>query len=322
MSPSPALPLEVERYIGACLITNQNRQKAKQQGVEPFYQQQQQRLYPNRQAEEAGYRTQRCGSLDGWAGGVPLISFVNRNRQNQARSQPYEDLSLARLAVHTQGAPLILAKTYNHRKNRQQRNQGQYRCPSGKPTKCDGPNSTADTVSVTSDESYGSTGSEQCLPRIIKPRKRRKKDRKNPPVFHADVSSPESTTSPFDFLDAETPRLHHSFDEVEDLDEDSKSTTRCQCRYCDPGMIWDADKTSYSSFLTPPERTDAFVYPDLSALTLEDDGVKGRRASASDLEVSTQIVTSLNGLRDLEIKFFSTANDKVYHQKGVDVETC
>ncbi|XP_044762125.1 uncharacterized protein LOC123319299 [Coccinella septempunctata] len=343
MSPSPALPLEVERYIGACLISNHNHQKTKQQQqqVEPFYRERyhRQRTFSN----DNNYRPQRCPNLDGWAGGMPLISFVpNRPRrleQPLVRTPPpgYEDFNLARLAVHTQGAPLILSKTYNHRKNKLQRNQN----ATGKPR--NGENKPADTVSVTSDESYGSVSSEQCLPRIIKPRKRRKKDRKTPsfepPSFQSSDSTEVSSdgTSPeavnpsrltFEFLlESETPRLHHTFDEVEDLEEDSKvaNATSCQCRYCDPaGQIWDSDKTHYSSFLTPPDRPDdAFPYPDLSRLTLEE--AMPRRASASDLEVSTQIVTSLNGLRDLEIKFFSSASascdDKVYHRKDV-VETC
>lgn len=252
-------------------------------------------------------------------------------------------MNLARLAVHTQGAPLILSKTYNHRKNKQQRNQNPVK-PTTNGRQDINANSAADTVSVTSDESYTSTSSEQCLPRIIKPRKRRKKDRKNPPFeptfqssdsteLSSDGTSPEVPNSSrlltFEFLvpetnfEYETPKLHHTFEEIEDV-EDSKNstTTRCQCRYCDPsGQIWDVDKTSYSSFLTPPERTDVFTFPDLSRLSLEDG--QSRRTSSSDLEVSTQIVTSLNGLRDLEIKFFSTATSAACQKNApVDIESC
>ncbi|KAK9879022.1 hypothetical protein WA026_003835 [Henosepilachna vigintioctopunctata] len=401
MSPSPAIPLEVERYIGACLISNHNHQKSKQHNHADgqFYNRDrfpQHRTFYNR-GNDDGPRVQRCNSLDGWAGGMPLISFVNKNRnrrpdqQNLTRSTSsgIEDYNLARLAVHTQGAPLILSKTYNHRKNKSQRNQNGPKYPDGsfartKNGKCETNNNninfTADTVSVASDESYGSGNSDQCLPRIIKPRKRRKKDRKVPAFetsststdsteFSSDAASPEivnptqylsfdGTTAVFpdrvfDFyvgVDAETPRLHHTFDEVEDVD-DSKgaSTSRCQCRYCDPsGQIWDVDKTSYSSFLTPPDRSNVFTCPEFkSSLCREfsrlhvdaaksagdegkdcDDGEQ--RVPSSDLEVSTEIVTSLNGHRDLEIKFFSTTsadcnsartcNNRV--KNSIDIETC
>ncbi|XP_071515621.1 uncharacterized protein [Panulirus ornatus] len=84
-----------------------------------------------------------------------------------------ERLPLARLALHTQGAPLILP-TRGH-----QRGAPSYRGAAA-PVSTDGdgsPPAASDAVSVTSDE--GSTGhAENCLPRIIKPRKRRKKDRK------------------------------------------------------------------------------------------------------------------------------------------------
>lgn len=88
-----------------------------------------------------------------------------------------ERLPLARLALHAQGAPLILPT------RGPQRGAPSYRgaaLPAAGRDATDGdgsPPSASDAVSVTSDE--GSTGhAENCLPRIIKPRKRRKKDRK------------------------------------------------------------------------------------------------------------------------------------------------
>lgn len=51
-----------------------------------------------------------------------------------------------------------------------------------------GRNNNTDAVSVASDESSGSTNSETMLPRIIKPRKRRKKDRKPNNLVPHDLS--------------------------------------------------------------------------------------------------------------------------------------
>ncbi|KAL3278607.1 hypothetical protein HHI36_016148 [Cryptolaemus montrouzieri] len=383
MSPLPAIPLEVERYIGACLISNHNHQKSKHYHHQAENRDRFQQNRSFNRCNDDGFRVQRCNSLDGWAGGMPLISFVNRNRrpdqQNLVRSTSsgMEDYNLARLAVHTQGAPLILSKTYNHRKNKIQRNQNGGKYPESKPRsgKCETNNNnvniSADSASVASDESYGSGNSDQCLPRIIKPRKRRKKDRKLPAFeaalphqdFSSDSASPEivnpngfpsyDVSRQFDFPgfcdvqnESETPRLHHTFEEVEDVDDDSKtaSTTRCQCRYCDPsGQIWDVDKTSYSSFLTPPDRTNVFTYPEfkpdlclvheLSLLRLDDKGAVDNCDSketmvATDLEVSTEIVTSLNGHRDLEIKFFSTGGDSArkfgsnFGKDSINLESC
>ncbi|KAK6626721.1 hypothetical protein RUM44_009198 [Polyplax serrata] len=128
----------------------------------------------------------------GWTG-VPLISVAdgkNKNHQYQDRTRNVttEDDStlrtpLSRLAIHTQGAPLILSgRCYNARKNQNRTNQGRggelviRRSDKYKDNISHG--GTSDCLSVASDESSGSGHSENCLPRIIKPRKRRKKDRK------------------------------------------------------------------------------------------------------------------------------------------------
>ncbi|CAG9823234.1 unnamed protein product [Phaedon cochleariae] len=292
MSPASAGNLEVERYIGACLIS-QNYGKHQRQ--------------------------------DQYWAGKPYISL----RQDAD--------TLARLAVHAQGAPLVLTKTYNHRKNKVHRHH-QVPVPEKKPN--------ADAVSVTSDES---ANSETCLPRIIKPRKRRKKDRKLPALnrcpsqeegFSTDSASPEIdhpyvslnqfTTfhrDPYNLLEcppklgdiSETPNLHHSFEDVEEP-EDPKdlngNQSSCQCRLCDPsGQIWDVDRECYSPFLTPPmfrffdERSIGCLERGLSSVSLDEKTTRSSRSSSSscsDLEVSTEIVTSLNGHRDLEIRFFSS----------------
>lgn len=375
MSPASAGNLEVERYIGACLIS-QNRAKSKPQRQEHYSSAHRDVVPDIYHQKHVNFRLQRCHSGDGWAGGMPLISFA----QHQRKIHHQEDSSsLAKLAVHTQGAPLILTKSYNHRKNKVHRHNGATKIfensNNKKNVKCQ---NSVDTVSVTSDESSGSANSETCLPRIIKPRKRRKKDRKPPLLgrplsqdgFSTDSASPDIdntqpnylSISPFNLFNfnpygalifpetsklvdhlhilndiSETPKLHHAFEDIEEPEDikdinGNQPTSICQCRYCDPsGQIWDVDRECYSPFLTPP--TKSFQFPNLnldeisystpistsclehtlSSISLEDDDIKktptSRSSSSSscrDLEVSTEIVTSLNGHRDLEIKFFST----------------
>ncbi|XP_074038292.1 uncharacterized protein [Leptinotarsa decemlineata] len=370
MSPASAGNLEVERYIGACLISHNRSKSAAAKSREHFTHNRDfaPEIY---QQQHVNYRLQRCQSADGWAGGMPLITFAQR----RARKSDQEDTgSLARLAVHTQGAPLILSKSYNHRKSKAHKNNADakpFEGGSKKQNKCQ---NSADSVSVTSDESSGSANSETCLPRIIKPRKRRKKDRKPPLLgrpasldgFSTDSASPDidsqspflsfSPFVPFNFdtygysapespklIDrvhilgdiSETPKLHHSFEDIEEPEKDingNQPTSTCQCRYCDPsGQIWDVDRHCYSPFLTPPDSLNkTFRFPNInlsalvatsslehcmSSISLEDeDGKKiptSRSSSSSscrDLEVSTEIVTSLNGHRDLEIKFFSSSS--------------
>lgn len=436
MSPASSGHLEVERYIGACLIS-QHRSKNVTKRNDYFINTNREQQYTT--ASSAGecfqnnfVNLQRCNSsvVDGWAGGMPLISFANHQRRNRQHQQQInndttrivEDLPpthhqcsssstsspLARLAVHTQGAPLILTKTYYYRKNKVNRNNNNNNNnnktidKNNKVQQNHNQNiSNNDTVSVASDESSsGSTNSENCLPRIIKPRKRRKKDRKPPPLlnrplnsssqdgFSTDSASPDIDLTnvqtflplnfPFDcylqqqqqqqhqqFLpqqqqniydryhnikyndNSETPKLHHSFDDIKDVDDGkdingNQPTSVCQCRYCDPsGQIWDVDRNCYSPFLTPPNDktlTSSIQYPttttllkpnyltnnnisdnynlicNMSALSImdedvvvdDDDGKKSiiQNNGPREVEVSTEIVTSLNGHRDLEIKFF------------------
>ncbi|ROT64727.1 hypothetical protein C7M84_017332 [Penaeus vannamei] len=90
-----------------------------------------------------------------------------------------ERLPLARLALHTQGAPLILPSRSSPRSSPPCSGLGAR--PARELAHGDAsPPVGSDAVSVTSDE--GSTGhADTSLPRIIKPRKRRKKDRKPAP---------------------------------------------------------------------------------------------------------------------------------------------
>lgn len=162
----------------------------------------------------------------GWAG-VPLISMTSGNHRrnkkvpsttnpNQMQKFPNKQAQqncyvkgkdidessqidsdrspLTRLAIHTQGAPLIQAGRFGNNNNRCRNNfsrdqttrvyRGEgVRWETTKDAKTavikegkDQPCGNTDSSSVASDES--SANSENSLPRIIKPRKRRKKDRK------------------------------------------------------------------------------------------------------------------------------------------------
>ncbi|XP_026333515.1 uncharacterized protein LOC113240432 [Hyposmocoma kahamanoa] len=132
--------------------------------------------------------------------GAPLISMAGR-------APPSRNTPVSKLAIHAQGAPLIIQNRHDRRKyttTPEQRNQQRQPAHAEHTTrdKCDTPesnrlhsqqqqarstrggrnnnnnNNNTDAVSVASDESSGSNNSETMLPRIIKPRKRRKKDRK------------------------------------------------------------------------------------------------------------------------------------------------
>lgn len=220
MSPASSGPLEIERYIGACLISSHHRNKASVQnpgsgnsikgcnGRDVYYPRE---PYVHDMYNSGGYvtldgryRPRRCNSVDGWAGGMPLISFANSQRRNRRPdvvdvtrcSSPrvkddahhHQHNPLSRLAVHTQGLPLILSGKHGNRRSKAARStqlpQGRGVVDSAKKIgECkDSTVNGVDSLSVASDESSGSNNSENSLPRIIKPRKRRKKDRKPHPT--------------------------------------------------------------------------------------------------------------------------------------------
>ncbi|KAK3865079.1 hypothetical protein Pcinc_029285 [Petrolisthes cinctipes] len=130
-----------------------------------------QQQHQQHQQQQHHHRVHRSVSLQSPPeGGVNSESGPGRG---QEAIDEVERLPLARLALHTQGAPLVLATCSPQRHTPL--------CPTPQQGRevTDGEGSVpaaSDAVSVTSDE--GSTGHDNCLPRIIKPRKRRKKDRK------------------------------------------------------------------------------------------------------------------------------------------------
>ncbi|KAL0124875.1 hypothetical protein PUN28_006621 [Cardiocondyla obscurior] len=292
MSPASQGALEVERYIGSCLISSNLRAGLHGKPV-PVCRKQQEQAATGRGGKArngynggqnySGLADQQQGQVQyggpgGWTG-APLISMTSSPRrcnqrlspslsqQQQQQQQTCGDQQqvsspgshphknpLSRLAIHTQGAPLILTgRLYNRGKvhsNNSGNNSGgsngnvntstcnnvagnyahstansfmtnnanaATRCPASripsqrpaevtakKPPTIVSSNSKAtatngdcssstskensgtsnianiDSLSIASDESSGSNNSENSLPRIIKPRKRRKKDRKPP----------------------------------------------------------------------------------------------------------------------------------------------
>ncbi|CAG4969956.1 unnamed protein product [Parnassius apollo] len=137
--------------------------------------------------------------------GAPLISMAGR-------TPPARNTPVSKLAMHAQGAPLIIQNRHDRRKFTTVPEQRNHR-PSGHVehvtrNRCEalegnrphnqqqqmrstrsGRNNNTDAVSVASDESSGSTNSETMLPRIIKPRKRRKKDRKPNNIVPHDMNT-------------------------------------------------------------------------------------------------------------------------------------
>ncbi|XP_047120624.1 protein PRRC2A-like [Schistocerca piceifrons] len=183
MSPASQGGLELKRYIGSCLISAPRKAGGGCRGA----------------AGEGGAAlVAGPGPAPAPLCGLPLISLAAR------------PAAFSRLAMHTQGAPLILAGRYGARKqgqgprqHPQQRGQGaahqqpqtaaRRRAPALAPAVAraaegaaeaaaagGGRATSSDSLNTASDESSGP--SENSLPRIIKPRKRRKKDRKPPPA--------------------------------------------------------------------------------------------------------------------------------------------
>lgn len=119
-----------------------------------------------------------------------------------------------------------------------------------------------------------------------------------------------------------------------DTSSDSQTTTFCNCRYCDPeGVVWDIRQRCFSPNLMPPAEGTQNI-ASVGKLAKNKDWSTTLKRSCSEpaskpsstpvvprvralsdsydttnqnLQVSSEIVTSLNGHRDIEIKFFSSS---------------
>lgn len=144
--------------------------------------------FENTQGPASNYMI-NCYPTNGWTG-IPLISTVSRRPRkffNGKTGADFDETAMSRLALHAHGAPLILAGRYRGKPGKKEVKPGQkFKENFPKPIDiqetgmlntdpCGGPNLPSDT----------------CLPRIIKPRKRRKKDRK--PMNQSESLSPQSS---------------------------------------------------------------------------------------------------------------------------------
>uniref|UniRef100_A0A0K8T3F0 Uncharacterized protein n=2 Tax=Lygus hesperus TaxID=30085 RepID=A0A0K8T3F0_LYGHE len=233
MSPAQAV-VPVDRYIGSCLISSVGYKKDR-------------------------YRYPCIPEYYAPSWGVPIVAPPGARRPKKDKE---ERSPLSRLAIHTQGAPLIQAQRQSNRK-------------SNKP-----PVKQAPQPQQAQEESPN----ENSLPRIIKPRKRRKKDRKPQPAPESTIVTLKPYTplcqefTPEEEAKASVAKKAEQQEQPQQkLQNDSVVEPNCCCRYCDPaGSVWDS--------------------PLLGSQ---------RSAEWSTLQVSSEIITSPNGHRDIEIKFFS-----------------
>lgn len=324
MGPHPETPVDVQKYIGSCLITQQPRSKRKScpRGGQ---------LLPKDGIGRCnGYGPKMSGfsSMTNYAWtGVPLISVArqqSKSHPGKNRSKPGKDyprvespvdscsleelLPISRLAIHAQGAPLILSPKDTDKNSKDimegygipykghdfYLGEGSSRlymlmpgCPDdvmtphsmrGEPTIMEddveaaqsravsSSPSQSDCISTTSEDSGTS---ENGLPRIIKPRKRRKKDRR---LSESDVSSSGGvgggecggsivTLKPYQplcyrygggggykvFSSSKSPKSSSGDDDSPGLRKGVypyPPSTRCRCPHCVPPP---------STLLTPPD---------------------------------------------------------------------
>lgn len=131
-----------------------------------------------------------------WAGALLIKSSAESRHKklypSRSNGYEYDESSMSRLAKHTHGAPIIMSSRYRSKPSKpiqpfgpesgKLRNQSAFTKPP-----------SSDEMQNCDDSGYHANGT--CLPRIIKPRKRRKKDRK--PLAGAAMEN--NPPSPFTF---------------------------------------------------------------------------------------------------------------------------
>lgn len=365
MSPDSQGNLEVERYVGSCLISFSVRAARPRQ----------QQVMGNSSHHQSSYNGELMYTPEGWSGPPLLLMATPRsNVNNQARcNRGYKDQQ------QSSYNPKFVNR-HHHLLHSSSRTMDENN-NSGKVLNGKTKDSSIDSMSVTSDESCGSNNSETSLPRIIKPRKRRKKDRKQLPASNAQQSDnaaasvkpaeqrvvvvqPNERTvnsvaannnqrtvhqrANYHRPPQPVNRYYNSASDSCRYGDRHEASALCQCRCCDPSSsIWDSNSFSGNQIYHHQQQQQQRSFEDrrdVSALRRSwsdpmsycseevvapcnrDVGVIGDRgsrelrkksswsgtdgstslASTRDLQVSTEIVTSLNGHRDLEIKFYST----------------
>lgn len=226
------IPSCMGQYINQYMITP---------GPQPgYYRPQGGNLGVQQQQQHHNYMVGCYQNANGWAG-VPLISTATRRprkqqqfQQQQRQNNDFDENAMTRLALHAHGAPLILAGRYWNNKTVHQRRNEQKEAdvttitppqPQQLNDECSSSSSSTSSLTTVSVGLNSINSQDMCLPRIIKPRKRRKKDRK-PVVNQPDESIIKLDTTTKQPVDS--PKL---------ITEDLISS--CSCRLCDPYCkIW------------------------------------------------------------------------------------
>lgn len=285
MSPDSQGNLEVERYVGSCLISfsvrpARPRQLCNNNGKDYH--------------QHHNYNGELMYTPDGWSGPPVLLMAAAPTRSNSSNprcsNQRYKDQQQFLNSYR----PKFVAANRQYARSDENNNNGKVvavnvnNSGSNKQAK---DTSNIDSMSVTSDESCGSNNSETSLPRIIKPRKRRKKDRKQPPPSSnnapIDVNVNKPTVAANDRVSVAQNNLqriapvnqvavdermirhrnnHHQnyrvppvvvnnnryYHRTTNLAENNhhfaghREAALCQCRYCDPSSsIWDSSFNAY-----------------------------------------------------------------------------
>lgn len=132
----------------------------------------------NQQQQQQRYQSGTFGYPGDWAG-EPLI---------KSSKKAFNESSISRLAAHTHGAPIIMSSRYRSKSVRPMQSFGHEHANVRNRAL---PVAAAEEIHNYDDSGFH--GSTMCLPRILKPRKRRKKDRK--PI----TSMENRPSSPFTF---------------------------------------------------------------------------------------------------------------------------
>lgn len=319
MSPVFYENANIERYVGSCLVTLSEKSNGRK--FTQFNRNQSLHRYSwlqNCMAERLNYMDVR----DGWSG-IPLISMANSGGKSDPGSYKFipgksgsmngNTSNLSRMAIHALGSPLILSTNCKYSSGSDKKTGGSKKiADSGEEIKTPDKNSFGKPGNdKSSEKKCGNT--ENTLPRVIKPRKRRKKERKHAQNPQPSAEEPSSPTESF----TEEPRETFSFLDIPPSYAIEDKTEDCQCCYCDPsGLVWDIRQKCPFPFLnTPSDQQISPLATDFSAIVKEilpcdSDGDKTYMNekfsdTSNSLEVSSEIVTSPNGHRDIEIKFYS-----------------
>ncbi|XP_072158505.1 uncharacterized protein [Bemisia tabaci] len=290
-SPPPLQPRKFQRqfYNSKTLLRNANGPPPPDRAA-----------YPPNRSLKANQRHGLFEEPEGvWTIGVPLLAvqpFVkSKNSRTTKKNRKYggdtpqPDASLpprmlhnrsqfSKLAVHTQGVPLIQSSRYEQScksKSGKAGNPSSRNAPldankiaSGRKDSAGSSGKTGESSSV-SDENLSCNSLENSLPRIIKPRKRRKKDRKPNGVPSAapddnnntpkeDDSGKEATKKDGGQPDGGekapedkcAPESGNPDDAAGKENESAEKGISCRCRYCDPSsVIWNVNTRGYSPSL-------------------------------------------------------------------------